>query len=160
MQMIVLFVALAILWLLWSGVFSPLMIFLGLVSCVLTVWLVRRFETVDQESVPTHLGPRVLPYWGWLMKEIVVSSLQVSRIIISPRMQISPTIVRVKAKSRGQVGQVLLANSITLTPGTLTTDIDEQGWLTVHGLTRDTAQGVLTGDMNDRVASLQAKGDQ
>lgn len=159
MKTIVLFVALAILWLLWSGVFSPLMIFLGLISCVLTVWLLRRFDTLDHESVPLHLGPGVLTYWGWLVKEIVLSSIQVSRIIISPRMNISPTIVRVKAKSRGEVGQVLFANSITLTPGTITTDIDEKGWLTVHGITRETADGVLTGDMNDRVANLQAKGD-
>lgn len=159
MKAVVLFVALAILWLLWSGVFSPLMIFLGLISCALTVWLVRRLETLDHEAVPLHLGTGVLTYWGWLVKEIVMSSLQVSKIILSPKMNISPTIVRVKAKSRGDVGQVLFANSITLTPGTIAIDIDEQGWLTVHGITRDTAEGVLTGDMNERVASLQAKGD-
>ncbi len=160
MQTIILFLALFILWLLWSGVFSPLMIFLGFISCVLTVWLVRRFDTVDHESVPLQLGFGVLTYWGWLMKEIVMSSLQVSRIILSPKIRISPTIVKVKAKSRGSVGWVLFANSITLTPGTVTIDIDEKGVLTVHGITRDTADGVLTGDMNDRVANLQKKGDK
>lgn len=159
MKVIVLFLALALLWLLWSGIFSPLMIFLGLVSCLLTVWLVKRFETVDHESVPIHLGVGVISYWAWLLKEIVVSSLQVSRIIISRDMPISPTVIRVKARSRGEVGWVLFANSITLTPGTLTTDIDEKGWVTVHGLTRETAQGVVSGDMNERVADLQKTGD-
>lgn len=160
MQTIILFLALLILWLLWSGVFSPLMIFLGFMSCVLTIWLVRRFDTVDHESVPLQLGFGVLTYWGWLMKEIVMSSLQVSRIILSPKMQISPTIVKVKAKSRGSVGWVLFANSITLTPGTVTIAMDEKGLLTVHGITRDTAEGVITGDMNDRVANLQQQGDK
>lgn len=160
MQTIILFLALLILWLLWSGVFSPLMIFLGFMSCVLTIWLVRRFDTVDHESVPLQLGFGILTYWGWLMKEIVMSSLQVSRIILSPKIQISPTIVKVKAKSRGSVGWVLFANSITLTPGTVTIAMDEKGVLTVHGITRDTAEGVITGDMNDRVANLQQKGDK
>ena len=160
MQTIILFLALLILWLLWSGIFSPLMIFLGFMSCVLTIWLVKRLDTVDHESVPIQLGFGILAYWAWLMKEIVMSSLQVSRIILSPRIRISPTIVKVKAKSRGSVGWVLFANSITLTPGTVTIDIDEKGVLSVHGITRDTADGVLTGDMNDRVANLQQKGDK
>lgn len=160
MRKFVLLFALAILWLLWSGVYSPLMIFLGLCSCLLTVWLVGRLETIDHESVPSHLGLGVITYWAWLLKEIVVSSIQVSRIILSPSMPISPGIVKVKSKSRGSVGWVLFGNSITLTPGTVTIDIDEKGELTVHGITQDTAEGVLTGDMNDRVANLQTRGDR
>jgi len=100
----------------------------------------------------------VFTYWGWLIKEIVISAWQVTKIILSPTMNISPTIIEVQAKSSGVVRQVLFANSITLTPGTLTTDIDKNGLITVHALTREGAEGVLTGDMNDRVASLPASG--
>jgi multicomponent Na+:H+ antiporter subunit E len=160
MQTIVLFLSLAVLWLLWSGLYLPLMLFLGLASCLLVMWLVKRFQTLDHESVPLHLGVGIFGYWGWLLKEIAISSLQVTRIILAPKLQISPTMVNIQCKSSGQVRQVLFANSITLTPGTLTTDIDENGLVTVHALTQEGAQGVVSGDMNDRVARLPGIGDK
>jgi multicomponent Na+:H+ antiporter subunit E len=160
MQTIVLFLSLVVLWLLWSGLYLPLMLFLGLASCLLVMWLVKRFQTLDHESVPLHLGVGIFGYWGWLLKEIAISSLQVTRIILAPKLQISPTMVNIQCKSSGQVRQVLLANSITLTPGTLTTDIDENGLVTVHALTQEGAQGVVSGDMNDRVARLPGIGDK
>lgn len=158
MQLVVLFISLVILWLLWSGLHLPLMLALGLASCCLVVWLVRRFQTLDHESVPLHLGLGVVAYWGWLLKEIMVSAWQVTRIILSPKLPISPTTVQLSSKSTGEVGRVLFANSITLTPGTLATDLDENGLISVHALTREGAQGVLTGDMNDRVARLPGVG--
>lgn len=160
MHMVALFITLAVLWLLWSGLYLPLMLAIGLASCVLVVWLTRRFETIDHESVPLHLGVGIFAYWGWLIKEIVVSSLQVTRIILAREMPISPTVIKVKAKARGEVREVLFGNSITLTPGTLTTDIDEHGELTVHALTQEGADGVLNGDMNDRVAALPGRRDK
>jgi multicomponent Na+:H+ antiporter subunit E len=160
MQTVVLFLSLVVLWLLWSGLYLPLMLFLGLASCLLVMWLVKRFQTLDHESVPLHLGVGIFAYWGWLLKEIAISSLQVTRIILTPKLQISPTMVSIQCKSAGQVRQVLFANSITLTPGTLTTDIDENGLVTVHALTQEGAQGVVSGDMNDRVARLPGIGDK
>jgi multicomponent Na+:H+ antiporter subunit E len=154
MKSAVLFAVLAALWLLLSGKFSPLFLFLGAASCVLVVWLARRFETVDRESIPLHLGWGIVPYWLWLLKEIVVSALQVSKIILSPTLRISPTMVQVQSRSGTEVGHVLFGNSITLTPGTLTTDIDDSGLMTVHALTAEGAQGVLTSDMNQRVSKL------
>jgi len=160
MHIVVLFITLAVLWLLWSGLYIPLMLVIGLASCLLVVWLSRRFETIDHESVPLHLGFGIMLYWGWLLKEIVVSSLQVSRIILARDMPISPTIVRVKSKACGEVREVLFGNSITLTPGTLTTDINEHGELTVHALTQEGADGVVDGQMNDRVAALPGRRDK
>lgn len=155
MNSLVLFVVLAVLWLLWSGLYLPLLIGLGLASCLLVVLLVRRLETVDQESVPLHLGWGIVTYWFWLIKEIIVSSLQVTRIVLAPQLRISPRMFRFKAIPRGEVVRVVLGNSITLTPGTLTTDIDENGVITVHALTREGAEGVLAGDMNRRVGRLE-----
>jgi multicomponent Na+:H+ antiporter subunit E len=156
-RVLMLFGGLAALWLLWSGLYLPLMLSLGLASCLLVVWIVKRFETVDQESVPMQLGLGIITYWGWLAKEIVVSSLQVSKIVLSPSMPISPTVVRVQSMADGDVGRVLFGNSITLTPGTLTMDIGPQGMVTVHALTQDGAEGVLTGDMNARVAAFEGR---
>ncbi|MEN9765051.1 MAG: hypothetical protein RL397_1006 [Pseudomonadota bacterium] len=152
---LLLFLLLAGLWLLWSGLYKPILLGLGLASCLFVVWLVRHLNTVDDESIPTGLTLGVIPYWGWLLKEIVVSSLQVSRIILSPSLPISPTLVKVQSKARSQVGRVTFGNSITLTPGTLTTDIDEHGVISVHALTQGGAEGTAASDMNDRVARIE-----
>lgn len=158
MKSAVLFGVLALLWLLLSGKFTPLFLFIGAASCVLVLLLVRRFETIDHESVPVHLGPSVLTYWLWLLKEIVLSALQVTRIILSPTLPISPKIVKVQSLCRTELGHVLFGNSITLTPGTLTTDIDDKGQLTVHALTEAGADYILTGDMNQRVRRMEGTG--
>jgi len=157
LKSLALFVVLAALWLMWSGLYLPLLLVLGLLSCVLVVLLVRRFETIDHESVPLHLGWGIVTYWFWLIKEIVISSLQVTRIVLSPQLRISPRVVKFAAVPRGEVARVVLGNSITLTPGTVTTDIDEHGVFTVHALTREGAKGVLAGDMNRRVGRLEGK---
>lgn len=157
MKSLVLFFVLAVLWLLWSGLYLPLLMALGLVSCVLVVYLVRRFDTFGHSSVPMHPGWGIVNYWVWLIKEIVLSSLQVTRIILSPRLSISPRLIRVAAIPRGEVARVVLGNSITLTPGTLTTDIDDDGMITVHALTNESAEGVLSGEMNRRVGRLEGK---
>lgn len=155
MKYAVLFIVLASTWLLLSGKFTPLFLIIGFASCVLVVWLARRLETVDHESVPLQLKASLFRYWAWLIKEIVVSSWQVTKIVLNPRLPISPTVVKVHAQSQSEVGRVIFGNSITLTPGTVTTDIDDNGVVTVHALTQEGAEGVLSGDMNQRVRNIE-----
>lgn len=155
MKSIALFFVLAALWLLWSGLYLPVVVALGGFSCVLVVLLVRRMQTVDHESVPLHLGWGIVSFWLWLLKEIVTSSIQVTRIVLSPSLPISPRFVKLVAIPRGEVTRVILGNSITLTPGTLTTDIDDDGMITVHALTSAGADDLLEGTMNRRVGRLE-----
>jgi multicomponent Na+:H+ antiporter subunit E len=157
LKSVALFIVLAVLWLLLSGLYKPMLLSLGLASCALVVWLVRRFETIDHESVPLSLGWRIVPYWLWLLKEIVLSSLTVTRIVLAPTLRISPRVVKVASLPRSEVVRVVLGNSITLTPGTLTTDIDEDGVITVHALTAESAADVLAGEMNRRASALEAR---
>jgi multicomponent Na+:H+ antiporter subunit E len=157
MKSMALFVVLAVLWLLLSGRYDPLLITLGLASCLLVVWLGRRFGTIDQESVPLSLGWRIVTYWIWLLKEVVMSSLTVTRIVLAPKLRISPRMVRLSSLPRTELARVVLGNSITLTPGTLTTDIDEDGVITVHALTAEGAADVLAGEMNRRASALEAR---
>lgn len=156
---IVLFCVLFVVWLLWSGLFKPLLIGLGLVSSALVVFVVSRMETLDKESVPIHLGLGILTYWAWLLKEMVKSSLHVTRVILSPSLPISPRVLRIQALARGEVTRVILGNSITLTPGTLTTDIDDDGMITLHALTEETARDVESNEMNRRVAAMEKQAD-
>ena len=140
-------------WLLWSGMTKPLLLALGAISCVLVLVLSRRMGFFDKSVYSLHLVWRLIPFWGWLGKELLASNIQVARIILSPKLPISPTVTRIEALPRGPVGQAILGNSITLTPGTVTID-DHEGTLFVHCLTQAGAQDLQAGEMNRRVAAL------
>jgi len=144
---------LMVVWLLWSGFFMPLLIVLGLISCCLVALLSYRMGNLSQDSDWMYLLPRFPRFWLWLSKEVVKSNLQVARLILSPRPELSPTLVTIRALSEDAMGQAILGNSITLTPGTLTVD-DDSGLLRVHCLTRAGALELREGEMNRRVAAL------
>ena len=148
-----LLVVLAIIWLLWSGIYSPLLIGLGLVSCTLSVHLAKRVGFFDRDVFSLHVMHRLPGYWLWLLGEIVKSSLDVARIIRHPRLPISPIVVEFESAPRGPVGQAILGNSITLTPGTLTLDIHD-GRMRVHCLTQAGSEALLAGEFNRRAARL------
>jgi len=142
-------ILLFVFWLLLSGYLEPFLIAAGAGSAIGVVLLARRMEVIDHEGHPIHLSWRVLGYWPWLMKEIAKSAWEVSRIIVNPRLLISPTLVRVKTSQQTAVGVVTYANSITLTPGTISVDV-KRGEILVHALTREGAKGLLTGEMDRR----------
>ncbi|MEP7283535.1 MAG: Na+/H+ antiporter subunit E [Rubrivivax sp.] len=152
-----LFIALYGFWLLLSGYFTPFLMAAGAGSALAVVWFARRMDVVDSEGQPLQLGLKALVYWPWLFKEIVKSAWAVSRIILDPRLPISPTLVRFKPGQRTQVGLVLHANSITLTPGTITIEAGSQEFL-VHGLTRSGAAGVVDSEMDRRVSACEGRG--
>lgn len=154
MRLVLTFVLLMSVWLLWSGFFKPLLISLGLLSCLFTLFLAHRMGFFKRGVFSLHLAYRLIPFWGWLALELIKSNLTVARIVLSPKMVISPTVVQLTAQSDDPVLQAILGNSITLTPGTVTLD-DHEGELLVHCLTRQGADALLEGDMNRRVAALQ-----
>ncbi|OGB06085.1 MAG: hypothetical protein A3E25_23275 [Burkholderiales bacterium RIFCSPHIGHO2_12_FULL_69_20] len=148
------FLVLFAFWLLLSGYFTAFLIGAGAGCALAVVLFSRRMALIDPESHPVHLGPRLLLYWAWLLKEIVKSAWDVSRIIASPRLPISPTMVSFKPTQRSSVGLVIHANSITLTPGTITVEA-EPGRFLVHALTRAGAEGAAGGDMDARVSACE-----
>ncbi len=142
------------LWLLLSGHYVPLLIGLGALSVLLVVTIALRMGVVDREGHPIHLSPKALLYWPWLAWEIVKSNVDVARRILSPTLPISPTVIRLKASQKSELGKVIYANSITLTPGTVSIDIDGDK-IEVHALTREAAQALRTGDMDRRVTRFE-----
>ena len=153
---LILFVALCVVWLLLSGHYTTTLMTYGALSCAGVVLLVRHLGILDVEALPTHLGIRPFLYAPWLLKEIVLSNLAVARVILNPRLPIHPRILRVDASQKTHVGQVTYANSITLTPGTVTLDMRD-GRLLVHALTTDSAEGLLSGEMDRRVSRLEGR---
>ena len=140
-------------WLLWSGLFKPLLIILGVISCLLVMVLARRMAYFEKSVYRLPMLGKLLPFWGWLGKELVITNIEVARIILSPKLRISPTVVKIEALSEGPIGQAILGNSITLTPGTVTMD-DHEGTLIVHCITEEGARALEEGEMNRRVAAL------
>lgn len=151
---LILFVHLMLVWLLLSGHYNATLIIYGALSSLGVVWLVARLGILDKEALPIHLGFRVFFYLPWLFKEIVLSNLAVAKVILTPRLPIHPRLLRIAVSQKTQVGQVIYANSITLTPGTVTLDV-RNGEFLVHALTLASAEGLLSGEMDRRVARLE-----
>lgn len=149
-------ITLFIAWLLWSGHTSPLLVTLGAGSCMLVVWLLHHMDILDPQGQPLHLLLDLARYLPWLMREVVRSNLDVARCILSRDPPISPCITRVKAMQKTPLGQVIFANSITLTPGTLSLRIRD-GYIVVHALTHEAAEALHAGEMNRRVRHLEGE---
>jgi len=154
MRQLITLLVLAAAWLLWSGLFKPLLLGLGLFSCLLVLVVAQRTGFFQRDAFALHLTPRLTLYWAWLLKELVKSNFAIARIVLSPSLPIQPQVVRVDASRFGRVGQAILGNSITLTPGTLTMDTVD-GQLTVHCLTDATAADLLDGEMIRRLAAVK-----
>ena len=146
---------LAALWMLLSGYFTPLLLFFGLVSVCIVVYLAFRMDVIDHEGHPVHLKIRLtISYWLWLLKEIVLSNLDVCRRILSPGMPVSPVVIKVKSTQATDLGHVIYANSITLTPGTVSINVNGDT-IEVHALTTEGAASLEAGEMNRRVMLME-----
>lgn len=145
---------LLVFWLALSGHYTPFLMTIGVLVAVIAVWMARRMGILDPEGHPIGWIAGSPFYFTWLIGEIVKSSLAVSWKILQPRLAISPTMTTVKALQITPVGIVTFGNSITLTPGTITTSVVD-GTVTVHALTHDGALDIEAGEMNRRVAKFE-----
>ena len=148
--------ALAVTWVLWSGHFDNYFLgALGILSCLFCIWISMRMGIVDEEGAPVELGIRPFTqYAPYLIKEIAVSNIEVTKIICSPAMPLHRTVVEVGANQTSELGRVILANSITLTPGTVSVSMDGDR-ITVHALSFEGAEEDLSGEMDRRVRKLE-----
>ena len=152
-----LWLALFILWLLLSGYLdSPLLLGFGALSCALAVAIARRAQRIDPETLHLrwYLNLRLPRYLLWLLWEIIKSNLDVASRILNPKLPVSPTLIQLQPSQRGELGQVIYANSITLTPGTVTTYLSE-GRLEVHALSEEGATALRQGEMDRRVSAVE-----
>jgi multicomponent Na+:H+ antiporter subunit E len=145
---------LVIVWLGLSGHVEPLLLGLGLASCLGVLALVRRMRLIDSEGAPLQLSLRALLYTPWLLWEILKANVDVARRILNPRLPIAPRVIRVEAGQRTDVARVVYANSITLTPGTVSIRC-EGDHIEVHALTEEAAAELQGGRMGRRVSWLE-----
>ena len=141
-------------WVLLSGHYTPLLLSLGVLSSALVVFLAMRMDVVDHEGLPLHLGGRFWIYLPWLMKEIFRANVNVARIILTPSLPIDPILVKYGSSQETDLGRTLYANSITLTPGTITTGV-EGHILEIHSLTWVDVDGREEDEMDRRVTWVE-----
>ena len=142
-------------WIAWSGHFEPLLLAFGAGSVFLTIWMSHRMKVIDDEGQP--LNHRLLFYAPWLLMEIVKANIDVISRILKPSLPITPTWILVEATQKTQLGRVVFANSITLTPGTVSIEVGENSIL-VHALSVEGASSLLNGggEMGQKVCSVES----
>ena len=149
---LLLFVFYFVIWLLLSGHYDPLLLTLGVLSCITCLYVTWKAKFIDEEGLPLHLLMRLPIYTLWLFKEIIKANIDTAKIIISNNPD--PQNFRVKSSQKTEAGKVTYANSITLTPGTVTTVLDGD-ILEVHALSSDMADDVKSGAMDKKVSWLE-----
>ena len=115
------------------------------------------YETLDHESHPVHLTWSVFSYIPWLILEIIKADLDVAKRVILGGSSIDPAVLEVKSTQKTELGQVIFANSITLTPGTTTMRIEDDTLL-IHTVAREVGEDLLKGDMDRRVTRMEGHG--
>ncbi|MCG7899482.1 MAG: Na+/H+ antiporter subunit E [Candidatus Thiodiazotropha lotti] len=146
-------VLLFLFWIALSGHFEPLLLGLGAVSIALTAFLSHRMNVIDHESYPLHLSLKFPSYYFYLFGEIIKANIDVIKRILSwEKTPISPQMIEIPQSQQTDLGAVIYANSITLTPGTVTIKISEES-LTVHALSKEAAADLATDTMSKEITN-------
>ena len=145
---------LAIFWLINSGHYTSILLWIGAGSVALVVFIAHRMDVVDHESQPIHLTPKLPAYYLWLIKEIVLSNIKVVKHVWLAQKNITPTMTTIKSSQKTDMGKVIFANSITLTPGTVAIDL-KGNLVLVHALVKEDLEALMEGDMDQRVCHLE-----
>ena len=140
-------------WLLLSGFIQPLLLSFGAFSVAIVLYVLKRMDEVDHELRPLSSGLKMVRYLAWLLGEIATSSVHVTRLIWGSPDKVSPALAKIDAKNVSPDKRVLYANSITLTPGTLSVDL-EDGEITVHALQKSSIEELEQGEMERKITGI------
>lgn len=148
---------LCIFWISLSGHFEPLLLGLGFTSIVLTFFIAKKMELIDDEIYSLYLFSQLPSFFMYIFKEIVKANIDVIKRIISPRNKpISPQLIDIPLPKKSDMGHVIYANAITLTPGTISVELSKDN-LTVHALTKEAAQELIEADMASKIPDSEIK---
>ena len=149
-------------WLILSGKFEAKYLIFGVASAALVTFVTqdllepeekRRKRAPSSMASPLKTAWRLFSYFVWLVYEIVQANFQVAYVVLHPRLPIEPGLLRFRTRLQSRVGHILLANSITLTPVTITVDLTEGTYL-VHALVPGAAGSLLEAKMQNRLEAI------
>jgi len=136
------------LWVLLSGKLDAFHLSIGFLGAALIAWVNTEPQHLDKPPLP---HARLLLYWPWLFLEIVKSSLNITKIILDPKLPINPRLIQYPTNLGSNPAVVLLGNSITLTPGTVTIEVSSNE-LVIHALDDESSSGLESRDMERKIA--------
>ncbi|ABV88594.1 Na+/H+ antiporter subunit E [Shewanella pealeana] len=145
---------LSIFWWINSNYSNPLLLSLGAASILLVLYIAHRMNVIDYESLPIHLSAKMPGYMLWLAKEIIIANISVVKHIWLGNSSISPTLATIDATQRTDLGKVIYANSITLTPGTVAVGLVDDKVI-IHALSKENIDTLKAGKMDRRVTELE-----
>lgn len=150
------FIILFSLWCIFSGMFDAFHIALGIISCLIITLISGDLIFNSEKITKSHVinGIRFIKYLPWLIYQIIIANIHVAYLVLHPKMPIDPLILEYKAKLKKDISKVVFANSIILTPGTITMDITKDNTFLIHCISRKVAEDLLTGEMEKRVAQV------
>ncbi len=149
---IFLFLIFFVLWLSLSGHYNTLLIAFGLISSLLCVWLTIKIGLLNNKNINLSFIVKLPIYWVWLFIEILKSNISTAKIILNGKW--TPEVFYVKSSAKSDVGMANYANSITLTPGTVTVSITGDNFL-IHALSSEIGEDLRSGEMDKRVNNLE-----
>ena len=138
-------------WLTLSGYFIPMILTFGVISIVIVVWMARRMGILDGETAPYGTIVQTVSYYTWLFSEIVKANVQVVKAVLSPDLEVSPTLVKIPLNTDVDIAETMFANSITLTPGTVAIDM-QSDHIVVHALLEEMSAPGDFAEMEERSA--------
>ncbi len=155
MRYIIVFILLFAHWVIWSGMLDAFHLALGVISCGIVTFmshdLLFKRERITSQLLTESI--RFLFYIPWLMYQIILSNIHVAKIVLNPSLPIDPKFVWYKSRLKKDIALTTFSNSITLTPGTITTDIVD-GQYYVHCLDQKVADDLMGGAMERKIAHV------
>lgn len=147
---------LALFWMLLSGHTSILLLTLGISSVVLVVWVVSRMDRNDNTPIRMLFSVNFISYLGWLIWQVIITNIDVAKRIWNPSLPIKPASRKIKVNIKDPLLKTIYANSITLTPGTVTTEVGEDYFI-IHALNSEGLDELEEGDMERRLICLEER---
>lgn len=144
------------LWLLLSGMFKLQLIILGALSVSLVAYMAKKMGVLEHHGQPLYFRFRhIFSYWHWLLHQLLISNIDVTRRVWSAELNIKPALRRITATPDTEMGRVIYANSITLTPGTTAINFTPESDVLVHALHEDSLDELEAGEMAARVRDIE-----
>ncbi|MEN2995023.1 MAG: Na+/H+ antiporter subunit E [Thermodesulfovibrio sp.] len=143
-------------WCIFSGMFDIFHLSLGAISCLIITLISGDLLFSSEKITKSHIieGFRFIKYIPWLFYQIILANIHVAYLVLHPKMPIEPFVLEYKAKLKKDISKVVFANSIILTPGTITMDITKDNIFIIHCISRKVAEDLLTGEMEEKVAKI------
>ena len=153
------FILYYLLWILFNGRVTVEILLIGLPLCAALYLFTVKFLDISVKDDLRRLKklPGILGYLAYLLKEVITSALHVMKMILNPKTKLRPELRTFRTGLGSESGNVILSDSITLTPGTITV-LAEGDKLTVHCLDTSTGEGIEDNEMLRRVKKLEGEG--